>query len=312
MKLSDIMNNQKIIQRVLEKKQVLDSKRPLPKAVLRNLKESLSVEWTYNSNAIEGNSLSLRETQLVLREGMTIKGKSLREHFEAKNHEKAIEYLGEIVQLKYRLSEKDIFHIHSLVLNGIEEEFAGRYRNGQVRIVGANFIPPNYLKIDELMKELVAAINKNPEKTDLITLAAKTHHKFVWIHPFFDGNGRSARLIMNLLLMKYGFPPAVILKNDRKKYYEALNRANKGDYEKIILLIAQAVERSLDIYLEACGHEGVEYLPLAELAKDTPYSQEYLSFLARQGKIDAYKQSRNWLSTKESIKRYMDNLQEGD
>lgn len=290
MKLSDIMNNQKIIQRVLEKKQVLDSKRPLPKAVLRNLKESLSVEWTYNSNAIEGNSLSLRETQLVLREGMTIKGKSLREHFEAKNHEKAIEYLGEIVQLKYRLSEKDIFHIHSLVLNGIEEEFAGRYRNGQVRIVGANFIPPNYLKIDELMKELVAAINKNPEKTDLITLAAKTHHKFVCIHPFFDGNGRSARLIMNLLLMKYGFPPTEI--------YEGMviGEANNGNdmvvnplkNKKLTNVRASGTDEALNLtpIVPMTLEKAIEYIGPDEYVEITPKKvrlrKKYLNEIERK------------------------------
>jgi Fic family protein len=299
----------KIINRILAKKKQLDGHRPLSKSVLNNLNESLSLEWTYNSNAIEGNSLTLRETGLVLREGITISGKSLREHFEAKNHEKAIQLLEQKVLPSYQLSENDIFELHAMILASIEDEFAGRYRNGQVRITGANFIPPNALKVPELMAEFVGWINGNPEKLDIITLTARLHHRFVWIHPFFDGNGRTGRLIMNLWLMKYGFPPAIILKNDRKKYYDALDQANNERYEKLILIIAQAAERSLDIYLEAV-EAGVdtEYLPLREIAKRTGYEQDYLSLLARRGEIDAYKRGRNWVSTLKSIKDYQDKL----
>lgn len=297
------MLDPKILQRILDKKKLLDKKRPLSASVLRHLKEYFSIEWTYNSNAIEGNSLTLNETQLVLKEGITIKGKSLNEHFEAKNHEKAIQHLDQIVSSKYQIIEEDILHLHALVLDGIEEEFAGRYRNGQVRILGANFIPPNALKVSEFMQKLVQNINQNPDNLDIISHVAKAHHQFVWIHPFFDGNGRTARLITNLWLMKYGFPPAVILKNDRKKYYDALNKANKGDFAKLKLLIAQTIERSLDMYLETIG-EKEKYRLLSELASETPYSQEYLSLLARQGKIDAYKESRNWYSTLEAIHVY--------
>jgi len=299
----------RILKRIEEKKRKIDKMRPLPKAVLSHLQEYISLEWTYNSNAIEGNSLTLRETQLVLQQGITIKGKSLREHFEAKNHDKAILYLEKIITPKYKLKEVDVLDIHALVLDGIEEEFKGRYRNGQVRILGANFVPPNALKISNLMGEFIEWVNKNPEKLDHVTLVSRIHHKFVWIHPFFDGNGRTGRLLMNLLLMRQGYPPAVILMNDRKKYYDALNRANKGDYSKLTLVIAQAVERSLDIYLNAISQEIDEnYVPLSNLAKKYPYSQEYLSLLARQGKIDAFKQNRNWLSTERSIERYIKNI----
>lgn len=300
------MKNENIIKRILEKKKLLDSFRPLPKAILKNLQEYFTLEWTYNSNAIEGNSLTLRETQLVLKEGITIKGKTLNEHLEAKNHEKAIEYLSKIVKSKYQLTESDILDIHALVLKDIEEDFAGRYRTGRVRIVGANFVPPNQMKVPDLMDNFVKFVNKNPGKLDVVSLCTVLHHKFVWIHPFFDGNGRTGRLIMNLWLMKHGYPPAVILKNDRKKYYDALNLANNGNYEKLTLLIAQTIERSLDMYLEACDTKSDEYIPLSKLAKLFPYSQEYLSLLARQGKIDAFKQSRNWVSTKAAIEKYIE------
>ncbi|MEZ4752992.1 MAG: Fic family protein [Bdellovibrionota bacterium] len=301
--------NENIIKRIESKKKLLDSKRPLPKVILNRLKIELSLEWTYNSNAIEGNTLSLQETRLVLEEGLTIKGKKLREHFEAKNHEKAIHYIEKLVKPKYKLSEKDIFEVHRLVLENIEDEFCGRYRNGQVRILGANFVPPNHLKIKNQICELISSVNTNPSNLSFLELISRFHHKFVWIHPFFDGNGRTARLLMNLLFMKYGYPPAIILKNDRKKYYKALNEANNDEYESLILLIAQSLERSLDLYLSSIGViKEDEYVPLSKLANKFPYSQEYLSLLARQGKIDAYKDSRNWLSTEKAIRDYIKSI----
>ncbi len=305
--LSDMI--QKILLRIENKRKKLQELRPLPQAALKRLKSELAIEWTYNSNAIEGNTLSLQETRLVLEQGITIKGKNLREHFEAKNHEKAIHFVEALAKPKYSLKEEDIFSIHSLVLQNIESEFAGRYRNGQVRILGANFVPPNYLKVSALMKELVKFTNHNPDELELVDLISKFHHKFVWIHPFFDGNGRTARLLMNLLFMKYGYPPAIILKNNRKQYYRSLNLANNGDYTPFILLVAQALERSLDLYLESSGALGNDdYVLLSTLAKKFPYSQEYLSLLARQGKIDAHKKARNWLATEKSVKDYLSNL----
>lgn len=300
---------QKILDRIEAKKKQLTKLRPLPQAALKRLKSELAIEWTYNSNAIEGNTLTLQETRLVLEQGITIKGRNLREHFEAKNHEKAIYFVEDLAKPKYALTEKDIFSIHRLVLENIESEFAGKYRNGQVRILGANFIPPNFVKVSQLMKELVGFTNDNPERLDNVELIAKFHHQFVWIHPFFDGNGRTARLLMNLLFLKFGYPPAIILKNNRQQYYRSLNQANKGDYKAFMLLIAQALERSLDLYLESCGAIGSdEYVPLSVLAKKFPYSQEYLSLLARQGKIDAHKKARNWLATEKSVSDYLKSL----
>ena len=303
--------NEKILRRIKAKKERLSKLRPLPQAALKRLKSELAIEWTYNSNAIEGNTLTLQETRLVLEQGITVKGKNLREHFEAKNHEKAIQYVEELAQPRYALCESDILRVHGLVLENIETEFAGRFRNGQVRILGANFIPPNFIKVHALVKELIAYVNRNPDTLDPIELVATFHHRFVWIHPFFDGNGRTARLLMNLILMKVGYPPAIILKNNRKQYYRALNLANKGNYDPFVLLIAQALERTLDLYLECSGVLGSdEYVPLSVLAKKFPYSQEYLSLLARQGKIDAHKKARNWLATEQSVSEYIRGLGE--
>lgn len=295
--------------RLDEKQLMLTSRRPLPSSVLNKIKEGLSIEWTYNSNSIEGNTLTLQETKIVLQDGMTIKGKSLREHFETTNHHDAIEYLESLVHAGYTLTERDILDIHALVLQRIEKDYAGRYRDGGVRIVGANFTPPNALKVSGMMAELIEWVNTNPLSLHPLALATVFHHRFVYIHPFFDGNGRTVRLAMNLILMRHGYPPAIILKNDRKKYYDALNQANEGSYSKLLLLMAQSLERSLNIYLQAFPTESLEdeYLPISEIVSepDMPYGQEYVSLLARRGRIDAYKEGRSWYTRKAAIRDYI-------
>jgi Fic family protein len=293
--------------RLFEKANLLKTSRPLPQIALQKLKEALSIEWTYNSNSIEGNSLTLRETQLVLQEGITIKGVSLREHFEAKNHETAIDLLYSLQQPNYILNSKDILALHALVLRSIEDDHAGRLRNGGVRISGANFIPPNASKVSQLLDDLVQFVVENPLGLNVIELASVFHHKFVYIHPFFDGNGRTVRLAMNLILMAQGFPPAIILTNDRQKYYKALNQANTGNYEKLMLLMCQALERTLNIYVSALPDSDLEYQPISSVVEDpsVPYGQEYVSLLARQGKIDAHKEGRNWYTTKAAVMAYM-------
>ena len=308
--IQELVQFEERFKRILDKKSKLDSKRPLPSHIMQKIKDGLFVEWTYNSNSIEGNTLTLQETKIVLEQGMTVKGKSLREHFEATNHHEAIDYLETLIKPKYILSEKDIIELQNIILTKIEKDYAGRYRTGGVRIVGANFTPPNALKVYDLMKDLVSWTNENPLGLNDIALATVFHHRFVHIHPFSDGNGRTVRLAMNLLLMRKGFPPAIILKNDRKKYYAALNQANNGKYEKLTLLMIQALERSLDIYLSAYPSESFEddYQNISDIVEepDIPYGQEYVSLLARQGKIDAYKEGRNWLTSKTAVKEYIE------
>lgn len=308
--LKDLEELKPQIERLYEKKAKIDQSRPLPNTVLQKIKDQLNLEWTYNSNSIEGNTLNLRETQLILEEGVTVGGKSLREHFEVVNHEKAIDYLYGLVNPAYTLRSIDILNLHGYILKNIEDEFAGRLRNGGVRIVGANFTPPNAKIVPDLFDELVSFINSNPIDANELVLATLFHHKLVWIHPFFDGNGRTVRLAMNLLLMRKGFPPAIILKNDRKKYYEALNQANKGSYHKLCLLMLQATERSLNMYINSLpGKSYDDYEPISSIVSEpsVPYGQEYVSLLARQGKIDAYKEGKNWLTTKEAVEDYVVN-----
>ena len=296
------------LSRIQEKKSRLDALRPLPTAAVQNIKNSLTLEWTYHSNSIEGNTLTLQETKMVIEDGLTIRGKSLREHFEAVNHHEAIELVEQLAAKQYVMKAVDILNVHALVLQKIEREYAGRYRNAGVRISGANFAPPNALKVDDLMDDLIHWVNDETNTLDTVIKAAIFHHRFVWIHPFFDGNGRTVRLMFNLLLMKAGFPPAIILKNDRKKYYDALNKANKGDYGKILLLVLQALERSLDIYLGNFTNTYEDYQSISDLVlePDFPYDQEYISLLARRGKIDAFKEGRNWLTSKNAVLQYME------
>jgi Fic family protein len=302
-----IENLEETLYRLTQKKIELDGFRPIPPIAIKSIKEALTIEWTYNSNSIEGNTLTLQETKMVIEEGFTIKGKTLREHFEAVNHQEAIEYIESLVQPDYVLNEKDILNTHFLVLQKIEKEFAGRYRTGGVRISGANFIPPNALKVDELMTELLQWVNKEAKSLHPIVAASVFHHRFVHIHPFFDGNGRTARLAFNLVLMKAGYPPAIILKNDRKKYYDALNKANEGEYGRLILLVMQAVERSLNIYLNALTNND-DYQPISQLVNEpeSRYGQEYISLLARTGKIDAYKEGRVWYTSEKAIQEYLE------
>lgn len=297
---------QPVFDRLFEKRAVLNEARPLPLAALYKIREALSIEWIYNSNNIEGNTLTLRETQMVLQEGITVKGKSLREHFEAKNHETALNLLYEMVENHRRLTPKAVLELHSYILRSIEDHSAGRLRNAGVRISGANFVPPNARKVSGLFDELFAFVHDNPLGLNIIELAAVFHHKFVWIHPFFDGNGRTIRLAMNLLLMNAGFTPAIILSADRKKYYSALNNANHNNYAGLMLLIAQALERTLNIYLGALPDSDYDYMKISDLVEEEslPYGAEYISLLARRGKIDAYKEGRDWYTSAKAIEEY--------
>lgn len=233
-----------------EKKAILDSKRPLPKETLKSLEENFKLEWTYNSNAIEGNTLTLKETKVVL-EGITIGGKTMREHLEAINHKEAIEFLEELINDNSELSEMDIKNIHALVLKGIDDENAGRYRTENVIISGASHIPPESVIVPELMEKLIYRYDEWKERYHPIIVAALLHAEFVKIHPFIDGNGRTARLLMNFEAMKNGYPPIIIKTEQRHSYYDALDKgAITGDYTDFVKMVAKQAEEMLDLYLK--------------------------------------------------------------
>ncbi|RQT43039.1 Fic family protein [Burkholderia cepacia] len=247
-------------------KATLDAARPLPQHTVASLREKLLLEWTYHSNAIEGNTLTLRETKVVL-EGITVGGKSLREHFEATNHRDAIVYVEDIVAKAEALSEWQIRNIHSLVLKGIDAEEAGRYRRENVVIAGASTTPPDFMHLPAEMAALIdwyeAAGDRHP-----VERAAELHTRFVKIHPFIDGNGRTGRLLLNFELMKAGYPPAIIRKEDRLAYYDALDKACvSGDYGDITRLVAESAQRSLDTYLDVLG---LRHTPPPDTAPPSP------------------------------------------
>ena len=232
-----------------ELKEMLDKKRPLSKETIKSLKESVNLEWTYNSNGIEGNTLTLRETQVVL-EGITVGGKSIKEHLEAINHEKAILYLDEIVKDENPITEWNIKNIHQLILKDIDNENAGRYRKENVTIKGAIHIPPDYLKIPELMEKLILTYNTWSGYHPIVR-ASLLHGELVKIHPFIDGNGRTSRLLMNLDLMNSGYNPVIIKKESRLKYYEALDKAHTtGNYTDFVKLVTKLEVEMLKKYLE--------------------------------------------------------------
>lgn len=303
--------NKTIALRLEDKKRQLDALRPLPPAAVQKLQEQFRLEMTYNSNAIEGNSLTLKETFLVINEGITVKGKPLKDHLEAKDHYAALEYLYAVVEKGKRstLSEKLIRSLHHIIVQETEEEHAGQYRTANVYIAGAKHTPPDAFAVPALMDQLMAWLKRNEHRLSPIERAALFHHKLAFIHPFFDGNGRTARLAMNLLLMNAGYPLAVILKNDRKKYYNVLAKADAGTFAPLVNFIGQAVERSCDIYLRTLAPRKTQekLLSLSALSRGTPYSAKYLNLLARQGKLDAYKKGRNWVSSRTALAKYIQN-----
>lgn len=266
-----------LLKRLTKKKQMLDGYRPLPSALVTNLAEWFKVELTYTSNAIEGNTLSRKETALVVEEGVTVQGKTLQEHLEAINHADALDLIQGLVGKKRKdIREQDVLDIHACILKKIDDQNAGRYRNVAVRIKGADVILPNPMKIPELMDEFfVWPQGKNTNHPAII--AADAHLKLVSIHPFVDGNGRTARLLMNLLLLQTGYPPGLVRKEDRYIYIKSIEKAQlanqRDDYYKVMY---RSIDRSLDIYLEAAEGKTPQtaavqkrLLKIGELAKET-------------------------------------------
>ena len=303
--------------RIDNKKKELDNFRPISPHLLRNLEEWFKVELTYTSNAIEGNTLSRQETALVVEKGITVRGKTINEHLEAVNHAEAIDYLKNFVESK-SISEEDILRIHEIVLKGIEHDYAGRYRDMPVRISGSMVILPNYIKVPMLMNKFVSVINSS----DLhpIALASEVHYELVTIHPFIDGNGRTARLLMNLILMQYGYPPAIIQKREREKYIKSLEKAQLGgsreDFDK---LIAKCCERSLDIYLKALNNEDKSLpvkkssmLKIGELSKITNIAHSTLKYYLEIGLLNPDNKTSSGynLFNKETVIQRLDKIKE--
>lgn len=217
------------------------------------LHESFAVEYTYESNKIEGNTLTLQETYLVIHDGLTIGGKSVQEHLEAINHDEAIEFVMGMTQQHADITEYKLKQIHHLVLKGIDRKNAGVYRSVGVRISGSNHLPPEPFLVPKLMEELFEFYENEKHRMHPVLLAAEMHERFVTIHPFVDGNGRTGRLLMNFILLQHGYTLAILKgnKTNRFAYYNALEKVQiDGKTEPFFTLIANAVQESLTEHLK--------------------------------------------------------------
>lgn len=237
-------------ERLKNKLKELEALRPLPPAVVKKLMDKFEVDMTYHSNAIEGNRLTLRETWFVLRRGMTIHGKSVKEHLEATNHMEAIQLLEEIIKSKKAISEADVLKMHAIIMDKIDPQNAGFYRHETVFIGGSKLIPPPWKDVPRLMKSVYKELNDKAKGIEAVYSAVRIHHETTKIHPFVDGNGRLARLLMNLRLLRAGFSPTILRKRERRTYYSALEKADKEDYRTLAMLIGKDIGRSLDLYLK--------------------------------------------------------------
>lgn len=230
------------------KHQRLAALRPLSPESVASLAAAWDVRMVHESNAIEGNSLTLRETDLVLSKGVTVSGKPLKDHVEAVNLSKAWQKVKQLAQPGSALTEHDLLDLHRIVLAGVEDTSAGSYRTGSVRISGSNHVPPNPLKVPDLMAALLEEVGSI---IDPIEKSAKLHHGIAHIHPFADGNGRCARLAMNFTLLAAGLPPVSIPTDLRLDYYQALESADSGDFAKWVGFVSARIEKEIDDWLAA-------------------------------------------------------------
>ena len=240
-------SRESILSRIEQKKKELDSRRPLTEGEVARLNEEFIVEYTYNSNAIEGNTLTLRETDLVLR-GLTIDQKPLKDHMEAVGHKEAFDYVCELVRDNVPISERVIKQIHYLVLADKKDD-RGVYRRVPVRIMGAHHEPVQPYLIEPKMEQLIREFLESYD--NIVTKLARFHIEFEGIHPFIDGNGRTGRLLLNLDLIQNGYPAINVKFTDRKKYYAAFDEFYRNNNaEMMITLVADYVIERLEQYLE--------------------------------------------------------------
>ena len=237
------MDNKTLFDRIDQYARAIQEYRPLSQDEIKELDAYFRIGTTYSSNALEGNSLTLTETKVLLEDGITVGGKPIRDCYEATGHAKAYDYMLTLARSKdFRLAEDAILRLHHLFYNGIDEERAGRYRTGQVFITGTEYIPPTAEEVPELMQAFIADVNEKRSKLHPVHLAAYAHRRLVDIHPFQDGNGRTARLLMNLILINTGYcvvsiPP--VLRHDYIAALQQAQRSKSPSDEAFVKLIAE-------------------------------------------------------------------------
>lgn len=232
----------------------LSTLRPLPSEALKKIEDALDMEYTYESNRIEGNTLTLQETALVVNEGITISGKSMREHLEAINHAQAIDFIKDIAWQDVDISERIIKDIHAIVLHGINRENAGRYRTVPVMITGSTHMPPQPYLIEKQMEDFILRFQQmERDGIHPVIIATYLHDELVRIHPFIDGNGRTCRLLMNLYLLQHGYIIATLKGDNENKmqYYKALEKSHtEHESDAFCILVAEAEKEALQRYIQ--------------------------------------------------------------
>jgi len=237
-------------------KSVLDKKRPLDKLQLEKMNEYFITAYTYESNKIEGNTLTQMETELVINQGITVNGKSLNEHLEAINHAEAVKFIIELVNEHESFSKKILLELHSLILRSINSKYAGRWRDVPVRISGSEHVPAQPYLLDKLMEDYFIHYLQNKDSLHPVILAAEMHERLVSIHPFIDGNGRTARLVMNLILLQNGYTIANLKGDNSSKleYYKSLEEVQLNNNPEVFYeLILDAEKESLITHIELAG-----------------------------------------------------------
>lgn len=301
-----------IHRRIVQKKKELDSHRTLTPDIIKKIEDEMQIEYVYNSNRIEGSELTRGETALVLK-GVTVSNRSLDDVLAAQNHPNGMDLIRTMAfDPLHKITEADLKKIHKIIAKGLVLH-PGEYRQYDASVIGAGFTPPFHYEIPGHINELLYFINNNPDELSPIELAAHAHYHIAWIHPFENVNGRIARLLLNFILLRNGYPFVVIKNVDRKQYLESLRLADQGELDHFIQYIARCVEQTIDTYLLGIKNRGdittstirSQFLTLAELAKGTPYTAEYLSLLARKGKLDAIKDGKTWRTTRKTIDTYI-------
>lgn len=277
--------------------------------IVAKLTRLLRAKYTYHTNSIEGNTLTESETRSFIETGMTISGRPLKDFTEAKNMPQALDMLIDMAgEAKPLLKTSDILDLHRLVVNGIEESNPGRFRRGFVRIGNSTYVPPPAYEIEPLIGEMVDYANTNPDKLTPLEMASKVHLWLVSIHPFDDGNGRVARLLAGLILMKHKLPPLVIKAEHKSKYLRVLRQTQyKGSLRPYYDFMAEEYVATLTEYITTARQAGPgdDLVPLAEATKKYGLDVEYMGLLARSGTINAMKNGGRWMVRVKDIENYV-------
>lgn len=261
----DIVSLVDVLKELDRKKKILDQSQ-LPSASVQSLVDDFRLRYSHETTAIEGNTLTLREAQAVLEEGVTIHGKSLREHLEIINSNESLDFIEAAVKNGEPVTERLIRRFHEILMKGILKEEAGLYRRIPVYIRGARHVPPNSVKIPQLMAEFEAWL-QGSKGMHPVVLAAKAHIRLARIHPFVDGNGRVCRLLVNCILMQHGYPPALYRSENRDAYMNALDEVESGNEESFIRVTEEATEWTMDRYLHLVSETIPEFEERTQIAE---------------------------------------------